>query len=184
MNATKPPIDTELTPRHPHVIQAFHNWIEENGLTTHLQFVYLPDVRFDLPPVVGQLSPIVEADGMLASASLHHTYNIVNIARRAVSGLQFGDYGISGSMRSNGRKIDFYIPYRAIMNIYSRETRTIKDDSGKEYSIPLISNPLPMSLETLKEITDNAGDIPENPEAKKEEKTSAKDRAPFLKVVK
>ena len=92
-----------LTPRRPHLLRAFYDWLIENDLTPHL--------------VVDATLPMVEVpqdyviDGQI----------VLNIAPRAVADFFIENDLIQFSARFGGQPMTISVPMYAAMAIYARE---------------------------------------------------------------
>ena len=92
-----------LTPRRPHILLAFYEWLVENDLTPHL--------------VVDATLPMVEVpqeyvkDGQI----------VLNIAPCAVADFFIENHQIHFKARFSGESMTICVPMYAVMAIYARE---------------------------------------------------------------
>lgn len=92
-----------MTPKRPYLVRALYEWIADNGLTPYLLVdTSVPDLE----------APLEYADkGKL----------VLNVAPRAVRGLDLGNEWISFNARFGGAPQDVFLPISAILAIYARE---------------------------------------------------------------
>ena len=94
---------TEMTSNRPYLIRAIHEWICDNGLTTHM--------------AVNALYPGVEVpqdfvqDGQI----------VLNIAPRAVTNFAAGNDEIAFSARFGGVPMTIRVPVNAVVAIFAQE---------------------------------------------------------------
>ncbi|KGA36516.1 ClpXP protease specificity-enhancing factor [Pectobacterium brasiliense] len=94
---------SQLSPRRPYLLRAFYDWLLDNQLTPHLVVdVTLPDVMVPME---------FARDGQI----------VLNIAPRAVGGLELADDSVRFNARFGGVPRQVYVPMAAIMAIYARE---------------------------------------------------------------
>lgn len=93
-----------MTPNKPYLIRAIHEWICDNGLTTHLA------VHAEYPGVEVPRDFVTE-DGQI----------VLNMAPRAVQNLVAGNDEISFSARFSGQPMQIRVPVAAVLAIYARE---------------------------------------------------------------
>lgn len=94
---------SQLSPRRPYLLRAFYDWLLDNQLTPHLV------VDVTLP---GVMVPMEFArDGQI----------VLNIAPRAVGGLELADDSVRFNARFGGIPRQVYVPMAAVMAIYARE---------------------------------------------------------------
>lgn len=94
---------SQLSPRRPYLLRAFYNWLLDNQLTPHLV------VDVSLP---GVMVPMEFArDGQI----------VLNIAQRAVGGLELADDSVRFNARFGGVPRQVYVPMAAVLAIYARE---------------------------------------------------------------
>lgn len=92
-----------LTPRRPHLLRAFYDWLIENDLTPHL--------------VIDATLPMVEVpqdyvkDGQI----------VLNIAPRAVGEFFMDNDQVQFNARFGGQPMTIIVPVYAVMAIYARE---------------------------------------------------------------
>ncbi len=92
-----------MTPSRPYLIRALYDWIVDNGLTPYL----LVDTSTE-----GISAPLEYADaGKL----------VLNVAPRAVRGLELGNDAVSFNARFGGSPRDVWVPVNGVLAIYSRE---------------------------------------------------------------
>ena len=93
-----------MTPNKPYLIRAIHEWICDNGLTTHLA------VLADYPGVEVPRDFVTE-DGQI----------VLNIAPRAVQNFSAGNDEIAFSARFSGQPMNIRVPIKAVLAVYARE---------------------------------------------------------------
>ncbi|ARA78090.1 Clp protease ClpP [Pectobacterium brasiliense] len=94
---------SQLSPRRPYLLRAFYDWLLDNQLTPHLVVdVTLPDVMVPME---------FARDGQI----------VLNIAPRAVGGLELADDSVRFNARFGGVPRQVYVPMAAVMAIYARE---------------------------------------------------------------
>ncbi|MEH2920721.1 ClpXP protease specificity-enhancing factor [Samsonia erythrinae] len=94
---------SQLSPRRPYLLRAFYDWLLDNQLTPHLV------VDVTLP---GVMVPMEFArDGQI----------VLNIAPRAVGGLELADDSVRFNARFGGVPRQVYVPMAAVIAIYARE---------------------------------------------------------------
>lgn len=92
-----------MTSNRPYLIRALHEWISDNGLTPYL---LVDAVRAEV-----NVPPHLVSDGRI----------VLNIAHRAVAGLELGDEYISFSARFSGVSRNILVPISAVLAIYCHE---------------------------------------------------------------
>lgn len=92
-----------MTSNKPYLIRALYEWLVDNDATPHIM------VNSRFPQV--QIPEGIDKDGQV----------VLNIANRAVRGLQILNTHIEFSARFNGVPHDLYIPIQAVLAIYSLE---------------------------------------------------------------
>ncbi|ABD82416.1 ClpXP protease specificity-enhancing factor [Saccharophagus degradans] len=108
-----------MTSNRPYMIRALYEWILDNDFTPHLVvFAHAPNV--EVP------QEYVNKDGQI----------VLNIAPRAVEGLDLGNKAISFQARFGGVPTHLYVPCQAVLGIYARE-------NGQGMMFDLESNPEP-----------------------------------------
>ncbi|EHD23438.1 MULTISPECIES: ClpXP protease specificity-enhancing factor [Brenneria] len=94
---------SQLSPRRPYLLRAFYDWLLDNQLTPHLV------VDITLP---GVMVPMEFArDGQI----------VLNIAPRAVGGLELADDSVRFNARFGGVPRQVSVPMAAVLAIYARE---------------------------------------------------------------
>jgi stringent starvation protein B len=101
MNDGQPP---RMTSKRPYLLRALHAWIADNGMTPHLV------VDATRPGV--QVPPFAVSDGRV----------VLNVADRAVVGLEMGNELITFTARFGGVSHPVRVPISAVLLIYARET--------------------------------------------------------------
>lgn len=92
-----------MSPNRPYLIRAFYDWIVDNDCTPHIAVdAYYPGVEVPQNYV---------SDGQI----------ILNIAPRAISGMDLGNKFIRFNTRFGGVPTDICIPVAAVVGIYARE---------------------------------------------------------------
>ena len=92
-----------MTPNRPYLIRAMHEWICDNGLTTHLAV----DAHYPGTEVPQEFVQ----DGQI----------VLNIAPRAVTAFEAGNEAITFSARFGGVPRTVYVPVEAVMAVFARE---------------------------------------------------------------
>lgn len=90
--------------RRPYLVRAMHEWMTDNGQTPHL---------------------VVDAtvDGVDVPASyVKEGRVILNVSWQATQGLKLGNESIEFSARFGGTSHQVWVPGRAILGIYAKET--------------------------------------------------------------
>lgn len=95
---------TTMTSHRPYLLRALYEWIADNGMTPHLL------VDATRPHV--QVPPHAVKDGRI----------VLNVAERAVAGLQMTNDVIRFSARFGGVSHAVSVPVSAVLAIYARET--------------------------------------------------------------
>ncbi|MCG8710381.1 ClpXP protease specificity-enhancing factor [Brenneria sp. 4F2] len=94
---------SQLSPRRPYLLRAFYDWLLDNQLTPHLVVdVTMPDVMVPME---------FARDGQI----------VLNIAPRAVGGLELADDSVRFNARFGGVPRQVYVPMAAVLAIYARE---------------------------------------------------------------
>ncbi len=92
-----------MTPNKPYLIRALYEWLEDNNATPYIM-VDSTQPNVEIPPGIAK-------DGKV----------VLNIAHRAVQGLEIDNAYIAFSARFSGVSQNLYIPIQAVMAIYSME---------------------------------------------------------------
>lgn len=93
-----------MTSNRPYLIRAMYEWINDNGMTPHLVVdAAHPDLR---------VPPQAVRDGKV----------VLNIAARAVAGLELGDAVIRFQARFSGVSQSVLLPVAAVQAIYALES--------------------------------------------------------------
>lgn len=92
-----------MTSNRPYLIRALHQWISDNGLTPYL-LVDAVRAQVDVPP-----------------SAINDGRVVLNIAYRAVAGLELGDEYISFSARFGGVSRNIVVPVSTVLAIYCHE---------------------------------------------------------------
>lgn len=93
-----------MKPRRPYLLRALHEWITDSGDTPHI----VVDATLDGVVVP---RPYVK-DGKI----------VLNVGMSATQGLKLGNDALSFDARFGGSSFSVYVPVRAVLGIYSRET--------------------------------------------------------------
>ena len=101
MTAGSPP---RMTSHRPYLLRALYAWIADNGMTPHLL------VDASRPGVQVPVSAV--KDGKI----------VLNVAERAVVGLDMGNDAIAFTARFGGVSHPVRVPIGAVLAIYARET--------------------------------------------------------------
>lgn len=92
-----------MTSNKPYLIRALYEWLVDNDATPYIM------VDTTVPGVM--IPPGIDNDGQV----------VLNIAMRAVQGLDLANDHITFSARFGGVNHHLYLPMRAVMAIYSKE---------------------------------------------------------------
>ena len=92
-----------MTSNKPYLIRALYEWLVDNDAT--------PYIMVDTTQSGVMIPPGIDRDGQV----------VLNIAMRAVQGLDLANGQITFSARFSGATHNIYIPMRAVMAIYSKE---------------------------------------------------------------
>lgn len=95
--------DSNMTSNRPYLIRAIHEWICDNGLTTHVL------VHADFPGVEVPIDYV--QNGQI----------ILNIAPRAVNGFVANNEEIRFSARFGGVPTNVRVPVEAVLAVFARE---------------------------------------------------------------
>ncbi len=101
MTAAPPP---RMTSQRPYLLRAIHAWIADNDMTPHLL------VDATRPGVLVPRHAVT--DGKI----------VLNVAERAVAGLEMGNEWITFTARFQGVSHHVQVPVEAVLLIYARET--------------------------------------------------------------
>lgn len=117
-----------MTSHRPYLLRALHAWIADNDMTPHLL------VDATRPSV--QVPAFAVNDGKV----------VLNVAARAVSGLDMGNEAIVFTARFGGVSHTVWVPVAAVLAIYARETgqgMALPDEIGSGTADPsaLVDNP-------------------------------------------
>lgn len=119
------PSTPTMSSQRPYLLRALYEWIADNGMTPHVL------VKASLPGV--RVPPHAVKDGQV----------VLNIAERAVAGLQMGNDALRFSARFGGVPQAVVVPVDAVVAIYARETgmgMALPDD-GPGTAPPAASTP-------------------------------------------
>lgn len=95
--------DTTYTPKHPYLLRAFHEWLEDNQLTPHLMIN-------------------AHHDDIIAPTEYAHDGKLVlNISYDATKDLLIDNDAISFSARFGGISKDIWLPMVAVLALYAKE---------------------------------------------------------------
>jgi stringent starvation protein B len=92
-----------MTSNKPYLIRALYEWLVDNDAT--------PYIMVDTTQPGVMIPPGIDRDGQV----------VLNIAMRAVQGLDLANGQVTFSARFSGATHNIYIPMRAVMAIYSKE---------------------------------------------------------------
>lgn len=109
-----------MTSNKPYLIRALYEWLVDNDATPYI----MVDTRHEQV----MIPPGIDKDGQV----------VLNIAARAVQGLELANTHIAFSARFGGASRDIYIPIQAVMAIYSME-----DGEGMMFAEPTASETSP-----------------------------------------
>ncbi|HJR75309.1 MAG TPA: ClpXP protease specificity-enhancing factor [Luteimonas sp.] len=93
-----------MTSHRPYLLRALYEWIADNGMTAHL--------LVDAAHAGVQVPPSAVKEGKV----------VLNIAARAVAGLELGNEAVSFTARFGGVSQQVWVPVAAVLAIYARET--------------------------------------------------------------
>ncbi|TKR30995.1 ClpXP protease specificity-enhancing factor [Luteimonas gilva] len=93
-----------MTSHRPYLLRALYEWIADNGMTAHL--------LVDATHAGVQVPPSAVKEGKV----------VLNIAARAVAGLELGNEAVSFTARFGGVSQQVWVPVAAVLAIYARET--------------------------------------------------------------
>lgn len=88
----------------PYLLRALYAWIADNNMTPHL--------------LVDAMRPGVQ----VPASAVDDGKVVLNVAARAVSGLEMGNDGIAFTARFRGVSHPVWVPMSAVLAIYARET--------------------------------------------------------------
>lgn len=88
----------------PYLLRALYAWIADNDMTPHL--------------LVDAMRPGVQ----VPASAVDDGKVVLNVAARAVSGLEMGNDGIAFTARFRGVSHPVWVPMSAVLAIYARET--------------------------------------------------------------
>lgn len=95
---------SSMTSHRPYLLRGLYAWIADNGMTPHL---LVDATRSDV-----QVPTFAVNDGKV----------VLNVAERAVAGLDMGNDAISFTARFGGVSHPVWVPVSAVLAIYARET--------------------------------------------------------------
>ena len=121
-----------MTSKRPYLLRALYAWIADNGMTPHL--------------VVDASQPGVQ----VPSFAVNDGRVVLNVAERAVAGLEMGNELITFTARFGGVSHSVRVPMSAVLLIYARET-------GQAMALPDDVDPLP-ELDAVEAKDDGDGD--------------------------
>lgn len=93
-----------MTSFRPYLLRALYAWITDNDMTPHL--------------LVDASRPGVQ----VPASAVNDGKVVLNVAERAVSGLEMGNDGIAFTARFRGVSHPVWVPMAAVLAIYARET--------------------------------------------------------------
>jgi len=156
-----------MSPRRPFLLRAFYDWLLDNQLTPHLV------VDVNQPGVSVPME--FARDGQI----------VLNIAPRAVGGLELGNADVRFNARFGGVPREVFVPIAAVLAIYARE-----NGAGTMFE-PEPALDGEGAFETLEDQTTEPtmsvidGDLPDNAEDGDDEPpTPPRGGRPALRVVK
>jgi len=147
-----------MTSNKPYLIRALYEWLVDNNAT--------PYIMVDSTVAGVMIPPGIDNDGQV----------VLNIAMRAVQGLDLANDHITFSARFSGATHHLYIPINAVMAIYSKE-----DGEGMMFA---------QETSTAGEGVSENGDASESPAvleqatSQSNDKKNKADNKPGLKIVK
>lgn len=140
-----------MTSNKPYLIRALYEWLVDNDATPH--------IMVDTTYTDVMIPSGIEKDGQV----------VLNIAMRAVTGLEMHNTHITFLARFGGKSHNIYIPMQAVMAIYSME-----DGEGMMFA---------ENTSTKKPDQQEASTADKQP-AKKDSKEKPKEKKSGLKIVK
>ena len=123
-----------MTSSKPYLIRALYEWIVDNGMTPQL-VVDVADPRVIVPREFAQ-------DGRI----------VLNVAPRAVFGLELGKSEITFAGRFAGRSIDVFVPVFAVRAVFSRESGRGMEFEAEDVEPPPPETPTDDSRPRLREV--------------------------------
>jgi stringent starvation protein B len=93
-----------MTSHRPYLLRALYAWIADNDMTPHL--------------LVDAMRPGVQ----VPQSAVNDGKVVLNVAARAVSGLEMGNEAIAFTARFGGVSHPVWVPVTAVLAIYARET--------------------------------------------------------------
>ncbi|NOT89220.1 MAG: ClpXP protease specificity-enhancing factor [Lysobacter sp.] len=97
-------ISPRMTSFRPYLLRSLYAWIADNDMTPHL--------------LVDAARPGVQ----VPASAVNDGKVVLNVAARAVSGLEMGNDGIAFTARFRGVSHPVWVPMAAVLAIYARET--------------------------------------------------------------
>ena len=97
-------ISPRMTSFRPYLLRALYAWITDSDMTPHL--------------LVDATRPGVQ----VPASAVNDGKVVLNVAARAVSGLEMGNDGIAFTARFRGVSHPVWVPMAAVLAIYARET--------------------------------------------------------------
>lgn len=97
-------ISPRMTSFRPYLLRALYAWITDSDMTPHL--------------LVDATRPGVQ----VPASAVNDGKVVLNVAARAVSGLEMGNEGIAFTARFRGVSHPVWVPMAAVLAIYARET--------------------------------------------------------------
>jgi len=116
VSSTTGPPKVEMKPQRPYLLRALYEWIVDSGCTPHLL------VDAERPGVAVPRSFV--QDGRI----------VLNVAPRAVRGLDFHDAWVCFECRFGGAPMQVELPMASVLAIYARETgagMAFEEDEGR-----------------------------------------------------
>ena len=164
-----------MTSHRPYLLRALYEWIADNGMTPHLLVdATRPEVRVPVGAV---------KDGRI----------VLNVADRAVSGLEMTNDLIRFSARFGGVSQSVSVPVGAVLAIYARETgqgMALPDEVGGEGGHTLAEDNAGSARPTLSAVPSEADDMSTPPDGNDDDDPGdgpgrpGPRRGPHLRVVK
>ena len=87
----------------PYLIRAYHEWMEDSGLTPHI------------------LVDCSKADVVVPKPFIQQDKIVLNISNNATTSLVINNEAISFKARFDGKSQDIYVPTDAVLTIYTGE---------------------------------------------------------------
>jgi stringent starvation protein B len=112
----------------PYLIRAYHQWMEDAGLTAHV------------------LIDCTNPDVVVPTQFIQQNKLVLNISSGATQALILDNNCISFKARFSGQSLDVYLPIESILSIYAKETnegiafemQKLPDENGQKPGLSLV----------------------------------------------